>query len=241
MSQAQIYRAQALLGKITGLNAEDKRASIAWIVSNFEALLECKSKLKSSSNFKNKLQIQVFITNKLTVGTLQKCDEDNNQVKPLSDLNVVFEDGDVTGLLSSLPNMKKIQNTVWNDTSNLDWQKRIGTQNHNVNTLDSIRIEGLDGTPIKEYIDTLNKNTADKEIQVIKWLIKNNGDMISISFDNKPFLHEELSEFLVDAKSECLVSIIACGPTNMSINVHLFSIKCLEEGLYVDFYEKKLF
>lgn len=28
-----------------------------------------------------------------------------------------------------------------------------------------------------------------EEIQVIKWLIKNNGDMISISFDNKPFLH----------------------------------------------------
>lgn len=165
MSQAQIYRAQALLGKITGLNAEDKRASIAWIVSNFEALLEFKSKLKSSSNFKNKLQIQVFITNKLTVGTLQKCDEDNNQVKPLSDLNVVFEDGDVTGFLSSLPNMKKIRNTVWNDTNNLDWQKRIGTQNHNVNTLDSIRIEGLDGTPIKEYIDTLNKNTADSNIE----------------------------------------------------------------------------
>ncbi|ODQ48227.1 hypothetical protein PICMEDRAFT_31729 [Pichia membranifaciens NRRL Y-2026] len=79
-----------------------------------------------------------------------------------------------------------------------------------------------------------------EEVEFLKWLIANNGEQISISFEDKPFLQDELSEFLLNTTERLPTALIACGPTMLNADVRLSVVKCLEQGLCVDYYEEEL-
>jgi predicted ferric reductase len=81
------------------------------------------------------------------------------------------------------------------------------------------------------------------EVEFLKWLIKENAEQISINFDDKPFLQEELSYFICkrnETKVDRHISVISCGPTNLNVDIRLSVVKCLENGCNVDYYEEEL-
>ena len=301
MDLAQIYRAQILRGKREStmndegndkdiVRGDKKLISLVWIVPNFESLMSFRNEIESLTNFKDVLEVQIFITKKLQDDVLQSIVMKRHVNNPLGGLTGPYESGGVKEFAEALVQSARLvrrnerfENGQYSDGS-------IGTHSNETNTsyafgnTNPLSIpEGFSG-PIVETVqlddfilDTdVNKDTkqgectttsfiditthelgkaeADleggiqqtigeqrsEEMKLLEWLIANNGKQISINFEDKPFLQDELTNFIQTQNEKRPISVIACGPTNLNVDVRLSVVKCLESGICVDYYEEEL-
>lgn len=285
MDLAQIYRAQGLRGK-RHIEDTTKCISLIWLIPNFESLVVFKSELEYLENFKDIIQVQIFITRELQDEILQEIIIKKKLVNPLVSLSKTYDRKGFKGFASELIKNANILNVITNtgmgrtasteDTNlsgfNSSFLMSTGNVNnyskHSSNTVNKSskeivnlvneieRKRGKKCGENEERFVNIDKEEPDlengkadiireqrsEEIEFLRWLIAHNGEQISISFEDKPLLEDELTELLVGINngSSRSTALIACGPTSLNADVRLSVVKCLERDVTVEYYEEEL-
>ena len=256
MDLAQIYRAQELRGKRVVNDTNKKHISLIWFIPNFESLMAFKNEIESLKSFKDIMEVQIFVTRSLKDEMLQGIVNEANLINPLGVLSTSYELEGFRGFASALiksANMRRKEHIGGKDTGSSTEEKQLTTYKNKENSSDEVNIEEKDVGDL-EGDTTGTKDDGDielgsnqvlqeqrsEEVEFLKWLIANNGEQISVSFEDKPFLQDELSEFLLNTTDRRPTALISCGPTMLNADVRLSVVKCLERGLYVDYYEEEL-
>lgn len=299
---AQIYRAQELRGKknnnnnFSNGNYKNKYISLIWLIPNFESLISFKNEIETLHNFKDLINIQIFITREVSDNKLQTIINESKLINPLNVLSSSYEKGGFREFANALIKSSTLCDTI--DDINLIDENRTGNvisncSDYNLNCINEntgitgITLESKEGIDHGNYIDNSEldqrlrqgifegenkdenkdeskdenedengnniKNDIEstnvdiiqyqrkEEIDFLKWIINQNGEQISISFEDKPFLQDELTELMVNICGDgCPTSLISCGPTSMNADVRFSVVKCLEKKLVVDYYEEEL-
>lgn len=259
MDLAQIYKAQELRGKRVMSDGDQKYISLIWLIPNFESLMAFRNEIESLGNFKDILEVQIFITRKLADDMLQNIIDEANLVNPLGLLSASYEIDGFKGFASALiksANLTQIVNALERkDTCSSTREQQTITLKNNGSSSDDLNIEEkerdaeddydsgkaeAEGRDVELGGNRIIKEQRADEVEFLRWLISNNGEQISINFEDKPFLQDELSELLLNTTSSRPTALIACGPTTLNADVRLSVVKCLERGLCVDYYEEEL-
>lgn len=309
MDLAQIYRAQKLRGKRSceKLN-RNKYISLIWIVPNFESLIAFENEIESLINFKDIIEVQIFITKKLQDELLQKLIDAEQLVNPFGVLGRSYESEGFSGFANTLLELTNSSNStidvnglgnnksIHGDTniSTKDKSEQINFvtetssfsyNNANSNDFSEIDVDAIKkndnnskvneqtiiGSPNQQNESDASNNSNDnsdyntvsdkvtqyldlerridvieeqrnEEIRFLEWLINENREQISINFEDKPYLQDELHEFICQRSEgqDRPLAVIACGPATLNVEVRLSVVKCLEAGHSVDYYEEEL-
>lgn len=243
MDLAQIHRAQRLRGKREE-SQKKKSVSLIWIVPNFETVFAFKNEIESLSNFKDIIQVQIFITSRLCDNNLLKLVEEFNLNNPLGVLGSSYENNGFKGLaaatLKASEGMKSDRLKILQESKSFTDRTDVENTSIEENATAFISIDNLESDADIEKIPSIKIDQEKANLAFLGWLILDNEEQISVNFEDKPFLQDELKEFISKIESERPIAVIACGPTNLNVDVRLSVVELLENGCSVDYYEEEL-
>lgn len=247
MDLCQIYRAQMLRGKRNGDDFENsnnnsrKLISLIWVIPDFESLMSFKNEIESLSNYSEVVEVQIFITKRLKNEIMQRLIEKKKLVNPLSILCGSYAYGGMKGLANAIIESSRIEEEEGEgETTEMEDHCEEEKLDLNSNIERVIVNEKSNSSDLERCLDDAQVDQLREEIKMLEWLINNNNKEININFEDKPFMQDELCEFIRNDYDDKPIALIACGPTNLNVDVRLSAVKCLENGICVDYYEEEL-
>lgn len=243
MDIAQIHRAQKLRGKRK--DCSNKRtASLVWIIPNVETITAFKNEIESLANFKDMIQIHIFVTSRLNDLELKSYVQDCGLINPLGVLGSSYELKGFKGLATAILQSAKSANSDSKEQKLKCKTTRTDLDNalYEINGTEFTDI-GLDNIEtsldLEKSVSATHEQSKD-HLKLLQWLIGDNSKQFSINFEDKPFIQDELSSFISKLDNEKPVAVVSCGPSNLNVDVRLSVVKLLESGCFVDYYEEEL-
>lgn len=165
-------------------------------------------------------------------------------------LDIEGTDVDSSGINTNRRNYMIASGTVSSKSKGegeCDVNKISGTELNNGNSSDNLSSnqeeeeKDEEKTADLEMSENVINNQREEEIKFLNWLIEFNGQQISINFEDKPFLQDELTNYLETICGDGRpTALIACGPTTMNADVRFSALQCLKKKIVVDYYEEEL-